>query len=84
MKIPAARTILLATAAALAAPSTQAAVTVLGNGVAHSCYQFAEYGGNPTDGINTCSFALEQGSNGPCLAIQLAIGQTSFFSFPLP
>jgi tetratricopeptide (TPR) repeat protein len=59
MKFPA-RTILLATAAALAAPSAQAAVTVLGNGVAHSCYQFAEYGGNPTDGINTCTFALVQ------------------------
>lgn len=43
-----------------AAPSAQAAVTVLGNGVAHSCYEFAEYAGNPTDGINTCTFALEQ------------------------
>jgi tetratricopeptide (TPR) repeat protein len=60
MKIPAARNILLATVAALAAAPAQAAVTVLGNGVAHSCYQFAEYGGNPTDGVNTCTFALEQ------------------------
>jgi tetratricopeptide (TPR) repeat protein len=50
----------LAALAVAAAPSAQAAVTVLGNGVAHSCYQFAEYGGNPTDGINTCTFALEQ------------------------
>jgi len=40
--------------------SANAAVTVLGNGVAHSCYQFAEYGGNSTDGIQTCTFALEQ------------------------
>jgi tetratricopeptide (TPR) repeat protein len=42
------------------ASHAQAAVTVLGNGVAHSCYQFAEFGGNPTDGISTCSFALQQ------------------------
>jgi tetratricopeptide (TPR) repeat protein len=40
--------------------SANAAVTVLGNGVAHSCYEFAEYGGNATDGIQTCTFALEQ------------------------
>lgn len=40
--------------------SANAAVTVLGNGVAHSCYEFAEYGGNSTDGIQTCTFALEQ------------------------
>jgi tetratricopeptide (TPR) repeat protein len=44
----------------VAGSSAQAAVTVLGNGVAHSCYQFAEYGGNTTDGITTCTFALEQ------------------------
>ena len=36
------------------------AVTVLGNGAAHSCYEIAEFGGNPTDGIATCDFALEQ------------------------
>ena len=55
------RAIPLAVIATLAAASwAQAAVTVLGNGVAHSCYQFAEYGGNPTDGMNTCTFALEQ------------------------
>lgn len=46
--------------AACAAPAAQAAVTVLGNGVAHSCYQFAELGGNPVDGISACNFALEQ------------------------
>jgi tetratricopeptide (TPR) repeat protein len=50
----------IACLAIVAAPSAQAAVTVLGNGVAHSCYEFAEFGGNPTDGINTCTFALEQ------------------------
>lgn len=47
-------------AAVLAAPGALAAITVLGNGVAHSCYQFAEFGGNTTDGISTCNFALEQ------------------------
>lgn len=44
------------------APSLRAnaAVTVLGNGAAHSCFEFAEFGGNPTDGVTTCDFALEQ------------------------
>src|SRR5690348_1319312 len=42
------RAVPLAVIATLAAASwAQAAVTVLGNGVAHSCYQFAEYAGNP-------------------------------------
>ena len=60
MKSPA--TIILAVLAVgiTAAGSAQAAVTVLGNGVARSCYQFAEYGGNPLDGVATCTFALEQ------------------------
>jgi tetratricopeptide (TPR) repeat protein len=47
-------------AACLAATAASAAVTVLGNGAAHSCYEFAELGGNPTDGISTCTFALDQ------------------------
>jgi len=51
---------LLAGLAVAGAGSAPAAVTVLGNGVAHSCFEFAEYGGNTTDGIATCSFALEQ------------------------
>ena len=38
----------------------QAAVTVLGNGVARSCYESAEFGGNATDGIRTCNNAIEQ------------------------
>ena len=42
------------------APGAQAAVTVLGNGVAHSCFEFAEFAGNPADGVATCTFALEQ------------------------
>ncbi|HEX3664514.1 MAG TPA: hypothetical protein VHU23_04690 [Rhizomicrobium sp.] len=44
----------------LCAPGAWAAVTVLGNGAAHGCFEFAEYGGNLTDGITTCDFALEQ------------------------
>jgi tetratricopeptide (TPR) repeat protein len=50
----------LATVVLFAGSSSQAAVTVLGNGVAHSCYEFAEYGGNPMDGVQTCTFALDQ------------------------
>jgi len=50
----------ISAAACLAASGAPAAVTVLGNGAAHSCFEFAEYGGNATDGILTCDFALEQ------------------------
>jgi tetratricopeptide (TPR) repeat protein len=46
--------------AALIAPGAHAAVTVLGNGVAQSCYETAEFGGNPRDGITTCDVALNQ------------------------
>ncbi|MGH6877361.1 MAG: tetratricopeptide repeat protein [Rhizomicrobium sp.] len=60
MKLRTPAVIAFSTAAALAAAHAQAAVTVLGNGVAHSCYQVAELGGNPTDGISDCTFALEQ------------------------
>jgi tetratricopeptide (TPR) repeat protein len=60
MKIRALSSAAIAALAMVAASSTRAAVTVIGNGVAHSCYQFAEYAGNPTDGIITCTFALEQ------------------------
>ena len=52
--------IALSAIAVSAAPRAQAAVTVLGNGVAHSCFEFAEFAGNPTDGVATCTFALEQ------------------------
>jgi len=48
------------TFAATVASHAQAAVTVLGNGVAHNCYQFAELGGNTSEGISDCNFALEQ------------------------
>jgi len=36
-----------------------AAVTVLGNGPAQECYHIAEYGGEPRDGINRCTSALD-------------------------
>jgi tetratricopeptide (TPR) repeat protein len=42
------------------APSAEAAVTVLGNGLARVCFEVAEFGGNPRDGVATCSEALEQ------------------------
>jgi len=50
---------LAALAASIATPSG-AAVTVLGNGLAHSCFEYAEFGGNPRDGVEACSNAIEQ------------------------
>jgi tetratricopeptide (TPR) repeat protein len=50
----------ISAAACLAASGAWAAVTVVGNGAAHSCFEFAEFGGTTIDGINTCDFALEQ------------------------
>lgn len=41
-------------------PGARAAVTVLGNGAAHGCFESAEFGGNTTDGLSTCNFAIEQ------------------------
>jgi tetratricopeptide (TPR) repeat protein len=52
--------IAVSAAACLAASGTWAAVTVLGNGAAHSCYQYAEFGGSSSDSVTTCDFALEQ------------------------
>jgi len=41
----------------------EAAVTVLGNNtMAQSCYQAAEFGGDPQNGIETCTFAVEHES----------------------
>jgi tetratricopeptide (TPR) repeat protein len=60
MKFPATTMAAVSVLACLAAGSAQAAVTVLGNGVARSCYEYAEFGGNPLDGATTCTFALEQ------------------------
>jgi len=43
-----------------AVPGANAAVTVLGNTVANGCYQAAEFGGSPKDGIETCSYAIDK------------------------
>lgn len=43
-----------------AASSAQAAISVLGNTVASSCYQAAEFGSDTRSGIETCSYALNQ------------------------
>jgi tetratricopeptide (TPR) repeat protein len=47
-------------AVALASQGAEAAVTVLGNGLAQTCYEAAEFGGSANDGIAACSQALEQ------------------------
>jgi tetratricopeptide (TPR) repeat protein len=60
MKFRALIAIVFSTAVAVGTQGAQAAVTVLGNGPAHGCFQFAEFGGNPADGMSDCNFALEQ------------------------
>jgi tetratricopeptide (TPR) repeat protein len=42
------------------ASQTHAAVTVVGNGLARSCFEVAEFGGNANDGIATCTRALDE------------------------
>jgi tetratricopeptide (TPR) repeat protein len=46
-------------AAVLVSPS-QAAITVLGTGMASNCYQAAEFGGDPRAGVVTCTGALDE------------------------
>jgi tetratricopeptide (TPR) repeat protein len=46
--------------AAFAALPAEAAVTVLGNGIARACYEAAEFGGDEHDGIAECSLALDE------------------------
>lgn len=55
--------VVLAALAITAAASTnsQAAVTVVGNGLAHSCFRSAEFGGDARAGVETCTAALAQG-----------------------
>ena len=60
MKIRYVAGIALATFAAMAATGSPAAVTVLGNGLARSCFEYAEFGGNPKDGIEACTNAIDQ------------------------
>lgn len=45
---------------ALGALPASAAVSVLGAGLAQSCYKSAEFNGDPDSGIATCTMALEQ------------------------
>ena len=51
--------------AACAAVPANAAITVLGDSLAHNCYEAAEFGGNPSDGIIACTDALA----GPALTV---------------
>jgi tetratricopeptide (TPR) repeat protein len=51
-----------ATAALAFAASANAAVTVLGGGLAKSCYEAAEFGGEAHSGIITCTSALNDTS----------------------
>jgi tetratricopeptide (TPR) repeat protein len=46
--------------ASLLSGGARAAVTVLGNGLARTCFEAAEFNGNPSDGIAACSQALDQ------------------------
>ena len=46
-------------AVVLISPS-QAAITVIGTGMASSCYQAAEFGGDPRSGVVTCTNALDE------------------------
>jgi tetratricopeptide (TPR) repeat protein len=49
----------------LSASAVNAAVSVLGNGLAADCYQAAEFGANPSEGIAVCSRALEDAALTP-------------------
>ncbi len=48
-----------AATAALMGSQAQAAITVLGLSLAHNCYETAEFGGDPAQGIATCTYALD-------------------------
>jgi tetratricopeptide (TPR) repeat protein len=57
-----AKTLIAASCSAIglfACANAQAAVTVLGNGPAQECFQAAEYGEDPHDGITKCTAALD-------------------------
>jgi len=59
MKIQNLANIVLVALAASAATPSDAAVTVLGNGLARNCFEYAEFGGSPKDGVEACSNAIE-------------------------
>ncbi|HEY5048790.1 MAG TPA: tetratricopeptide repeat protein [Rhizomicrobium sp.] len=52
--------IAMTAAASLSIIQADAAVTVLGNGLARSCFEHAEFGGNAKDGIDACTGAIEE------------------------
>src|ERR1700734_2853375 len=46
----------------MAGMQAHAAVTGLGNGLARSCFEYAEFGGNAHEGVGACDEAIEQGA----------------------
>lgn len=44
----------------IVAGSANAAITVIGSGLGANCFQMAEFGGDPGQGIQTCTLAIEQ------------------------
>ncbi|HTQ14189.1 MAG TPA: hypothetical protein VMH86_09965 [Rhizomicrobium sp.] len=51
--------LLTAAAAMLMGSQANAAITVLGQSLAHNCYEAAEFGGDPQTGVSTCTYALD-------------------------
>jgi len=45
---------------ALSPSSASAAISVIGSGLAQGCYKAAEFGGNPQDGIQLCTRAIDE------------------------
>jgi tetratricopeptide (TPR) repeat protein len=52
--------IVLVSLAAITTTQAHAAITVLGNGLARSCFEYAEFGGIARDGVQTCNNAIEE------------------------
>ena len=46
--------------AVLTASSANAAISVIGSGIAEDCYKAAEFGGSPMEGITTCTYAIDE------------------------
>jgi tetratricopeptide (TPR) repeat protein len=55
----------IAAAAVLSAMPAHAAITVLGDSLAHSCFEAAEFGGSPDEGIATCTQAIDGSAMSP-------------------
>jgi tetratricopeptide (TPR) repeat protein len=54
------RAVFVTAACIVAAGSARAAVTVLGPGPAQECFKIAEEGGDAREGVERCTFALQQ------------------------